>query len=546
MLVNLMPPVDATVIRLREPEIVLDQPARGRLVVHPRYGNWLARCGIRSAADVFHLSGEIVSGHANRHVVEVKLASGNLQRSLFLKREHSVGWRVRLRNRRGGFGPVSRSEREARTLEKLEAAGLPGPQWIAYGEDGEGRAFLLVDALIGCRELRTVLADTALANTERAGLAAKLGEALADLHDAGFDTPDLAAKHVFVRSGSHSVTILDWQSTRPQPALDAAMRIEALANLDASLVEWLATPRERLRALRAYLKRSHLADWEMASIARSIAVRSLRLRNRSSIRHQRQSNGNTRNQRLVWLANEAVCTIPDVARHWPVPAVTAPYYPEAGTVAPDSERLTITIANRPATLLRFRTADPLGRAWAAVRGKAWRSPAARLARTIFHLQNAGVDVPQLLAFGQQSNGIATVDSFLVYGLLDGNPTLAEWLAESDGPNEATDRMIERLGATLRSVHEAGCELGSARPALRIVPSRGQPRLVIDPTFGMRLHRRLADSQRVRDLTAVARSLEESVRPDSLRLLIDAYSNGPDAVRLMRIVTWNLRKRVASA
>lgn len=539
MLVNLMPPVDETAIRLREPEIVTTAPSRGILVAHPRYRSWLAKCGIRTAEDALNLAGEIVSGHANRHVVEVKLPSGNAARSLYLKREHSVGWRVRLRNCRDGFGPVSRSEREAKTLEKLEAAGLPGPQWIAYGEGGDGRAFLLVDGLAGCRELRAVLADTALTAADRAVLARRLGASLADLHDAGFDTPDLAAKHVFVRPGSHSVTILDWQSSKSGQSLDTATRIEALANLDASLVEWLATPRERLRALQAYLRRMREPRPDFAPLARTIIGRSLRLRNRSSIRHQRQSNGGTRNQRLVWLAGEAVCAVPDVAKSWPKPAATAPFYPEAAATVPESERLAISIGNRPATLLRFRTADPFGRAWSALRGKSWRSPAARLARLLFHLQNAGVDVPPLFAFGQQLNGIATADSFLVHGLPDETPTLAEWLANRGEMDEDAGRMIERLGATVRAAHDAGCAIGPSIEAFRIATSRGRPRLVLDPTHGSQLHRTLSESRRRNDLVAIASTVGGSAW---LERFIDSYANGPEAIRIARFV----RKRVPAA
>ncbi len=312
MLVNLMPPPMETdfapAVKLREPEIVVapTEPGRGFLIVHPRYRHWLAKCGLTTSAAVWALPGEIVSGHPTRHVLQVAVRSGGASRSLFLKREHAVGWRVRRRNKRAGFGAVSRSEREAKVLQRLEDAGLPGPHWIAYGEDALGRAFLLVDELAGCRELRDVLSDIALSLDDRRTLAVRLGESLADLHAAGFGTPDLAAKHVFVRAGSFSPTLLDWQSAEPGHRPDATARRDSLAALDATLAEWLATPRERLRMLRAYRRRTGklvmaTEEQTLAAFARDIYTHARKLLTRSSVRDQRQPNA--RNPRLVWLAD---------------------------------------------------------------------------------------------------------------------------------------------------------------------------------------------------------------------------------------------------
>ena len=53
-----------------------------------------------------------------------------------------------------GFGFVSRSLREARTLEALGREGVGCPEWLAAGEDELGRAFLLVREAPGATELR--------------------------------------------------------------------------------------------------------------------------------------------------------------------------------------------------------------------------------------------------------------------------------------------------------------------------------------------------------------------------------------------------------
>lgn len=137
-------------------------------------------------AEILDLPGEIVSGHADRHVARVEVDG----RVCYLKRQHRVGWRERLRNWRLGFGWVSKCEREARVIAALDRAGFPHPECVAFGEHESGRAYLLVEGLKGVVELRDHLSDNPLSP--------ELGSRVAELHAAGFTTPDLTAKHVFV------------------------------------------------------------------------------------------------------------------------------------------------------------------------------------------------------------------------------------------------------------------------------------------------------------------------------------------------------------
>src|SRR6185437_2145150 len=100
--------------------------------------------------------------------------------SAFLKREHRTRWRDRLANAWAGFGFVSKSCREYRLLQALAAAGVGCPEPVAAGEDGRGRAFLLLREVSGGRDLRAFLAG--LAPHERRRAARRLGGALARLH----------------------------------------------------------------------------------------------------------------------------------------------------------------------------------------------------------------------------------------------------------------------------------------------------------------------------------------------------------------------------
>jgi tRNA A-37 threonylcarbamoyl transferase component Bud32 len=440
----------------------------GFIVFHPRYRAWLVRNGIDTATDALELPGEIVCGHPDRHVVRVELA----RRVVYLKREHLIGWRTRFKNWRAGFGWVSRSVREAVTLRRLEAAGMPSPQWLAYGEDGHGRAFLLVDELTDSADLRAVLSDTRLSPEDRRVLAERAGRVIAELHEAGFGTPELAAKHVLVGRRPLSVNLLDWQSCPLPGTVSDADRARQLATLTASLAGELATTRERLRFAWAYLRtvrQSRKAEKQstprFVAFLRDVLANADRLRNRSSVRDQRQAAGPP--QRLVWLTGEEVCAVPDIAAVWPTPAVTEPFYAAA---RPRSRETEVTLPDgRRAVLARFRTFAPAARVVAGIRGKSWRSPGAKLARILFHLERYGIAGPRLLAFGQRLTGPATADSFVLY----------ETIADVT-PTTETREILAKLRA-------AGCEVVPAEAALGTTPDG---RVVVMSPFAVRLSKRV--------------------------------------------------------
>ena len=194
---------------------------------NPLYRNLLQRSGLTSVGDFLALPAVLVSGHPDRNVGQVLVGKGNEAIPAFLKREHRVGWRVRASSAWAGFGFVSRSLREARVLRALAASAVPCPEWIAAGEDDQGRAFLVVRALSGFEELRAVLQRTG-PKLRPAGLAESLGTVVARMHDAGFNQPDLYSKHVLVNRQDHTVRVLDWQRSQKHRRLDWQHRCEDL------------------------------------------------------------------------------------------------------------------------------------------------------------------------------------------------------------------------------------------------------------------------------------------------------------------------------
>jgi lipopolysaccharide kinase (Kdo/WaaP) family protein len=458
--------------------VPLDLTKAGRFVVHPEFAGRLAALGLDSPERVLDLPGEVVSGHPDRQVVRIEIPG--FPAALYLKRQHRVTRRERFRNWRAGFGCVSRSERERTILEQLAEAGLPCPRWVASGEDIRGRAFLLVEELTDAIDLREALRSGSRLPHERRALAARIGALISRHHEFGFTTPDLTAKHILISRSSGAISMIDWQSARRVGSVPMAHRVSALAALHASVADELATPRDRLRVLRAVLgsaPRAGFGQVRFSHLARGIGAEAARLAHRRSIRDQRTSR--VVRQRLVWIAEEAVCAIPEVAAIWPIPAIAPPFYNEA----PGS--LTIRLADgRPAHLIRGRSFDPLGRMGCWLRGKSWRSPGARLGRILFHLERHGIPTPRLLAFGQRLTGSAGAEWFALHTL----PPLPI--------SSLTPELAEQLGRRLRQLHDAGCRLV------------GDPRRV----FGMN------EGVCIRDVTAIrlVKRLSWPIRLDDLR------------------------------
>ena len=493
----------------------VESTAAGRIEFHPRYRAWLGKCGITSAADVLALRGEVVCGHADRHVVKVELHSGVSVRGAYLKREHVVGHRSRFCNWRDGFGWVSRAEREARTLQKLEDLGIPGPQWLAFGHDAEGRAFVLIEELTGMIPLRDLLADYSLSADERRLLAERLGRMLAECHSAGIGTPELAAKHVLVRPGALQPTLIDWQSSRNNPTISESEATAWFGALRATSADEAVNLRDRLRMLWAYrrvMKASGTPPSQRCgAFARAIRDASREQLKRSSVRQQLGVRDATP-QRLVWLDGEAFVAIPEIAGAWSKSPACEPFYDLPVNVEP----ITLPCGTK-GELTRYRTVDPLGRIVAAIRERPWRSPGAKAARVCFHLQRFGIPGPKLLAFGQRWKSMFEMQSFVVVRACDRSR-----IDESITPdNPLRNRTLADIGQLLKRLHDASCRFHrvilGAKPLLVLTPELG-----VASTGAVSIVRRLSPGQARADL---ARALTGMDHLDKMRVLRSYLGSG---------------------
>jgi len=487
--------------------------------INPVYRFALDRHGLRDAEHFLALEGVIVSGHPDRHVARVTLGTGPTAVAAFLKREHRVRWRDRLANACARYGFVTRSRREAVILRELRRAGIGCPEWIAAGEDRQGRAFLLVRELEDAAELRHFLHSRQDATAaERRRFARRLGQALARVHNAGFDHPDLYAKHVLVHAGGEEIAFLDWQRCRRRRLLGWQSRARGLAALDASLADDLLSPRERLSCLRAYCREAP-ADGggrrHFRTLLRRIRRHAERLLRRPRIRELRHTPLPAGLQNLIWLDGEALCVTrefrAEMTGQLPGWLVTEPRLEAPGNELTET-RMALSGA-RQGTLVRRRASRPWWWLWCRLRRRPATTPEFQQAATLFRLQRHGIGTPRLLAVGQRATLPWRTHSLLLTEQPPACIGLAAWLQSRSGQLATTvrGRVLLATANVLARLHEANHYLDPCQargdetgwcPLLVSDPAGEATTVLLSSVAGIRRRRRPSRSRARRDLAAV--------------------------------------------
>jgi tRNA A-37 threonylcarbamoyl transferase component Bud32 len=528
------------------------------IITNPDYREFLDRQGLNMSDDYLSLQGVVIGGHPDRHVVRVELGARPDATSAFLRREHRVPWKERIANLLGGFGFVSKSVREARMLDSAGRAGVGCSEWIAAGEDDRGRAFLLVRALSGAVDLRAYLDRLSSRPAARRRFFRTLGEALASLHAAGFDHPDLYSKHVLVQPDSETVHFIDWQRSRRLRSLSGRQRCRNLASLHATLADHLATPRDRLACLQSYLQcvqslatvRSRPLRRRWKTAVQRIVKHANRLTTRRRIRDLRHQPSICVDQQLVWLDGEAMCVTPDYL------TMLRGRVPDYLNVSPTLTTVTIEDGSR-GLLLRRQSRRPLARFGAWLGRKRLSSPELEAAAVAFRLERFGLSIPRLLAVGQRHSFPWTTDSFLLTELPAKATNLLEWVqASSTRPNSATQReqrwqVLRDAGRVLRKINDAGYEVADWKGALidmsKISGSalfciqeraEGSPTVVLGRVQGLRKCGRAGPAQTLIRLVAARTALSHActTKTDEMRFFL-AYLGlnrlAPEAKRIAR-------------
>lgn len=516
--------------------------------IAPHYADVLRRNGLCSAADFLRVQAPIVSGHPDRHVLLVELHADTGARNdsgvklvAYLKKEHCVGWRARWKNAWAGFGMVARSTREAVHLRAVERAGILCPEVMAWGE-AEGQAFVMLRASAG-RDLRLALAE--LNENERRGLAMRLGQELARLHDAGFDHPDLYSKHVLVEPGPR-FRLLDWQRSRRRRTVSWQVRCRDLAHLDATLVHDLASTRVRLACLKSYLRQSRLTGVSRKEAARAIRRQSQRLQRQPRIREAGRAPLPAGTQHLIWLDGAALC-------------VTRAFREELrGHVPHWLHAVSDAGVERVQVPLRGGRWAELVRRWWPGRGP-WSkktTPEQDHAVLLFRLERHDLPAPRLLAFGTRVRRLRGGSSFVLSEAPGPHTPLAEFLSHEQQVRPRL-KLLEEAGRLWRRVHEAGYCVAKPQDLLDVFAVRTvecQARVILARVDLLRRTKLGWPELAARDLHASARLNALLRRTEMLRFLLGylgqrrlrASSRISAAERLVLIRIAHLYERQVSA
>jgi heptose I phosphotransferase len=357
----------------------------------------------RRACQPPDLPGPIVSGHRGRCVRRVTLPGGGVA---YLKVDRRFCW---------GEAPCAR---EARMLGELARAGAPVPRVL-----GSGPSFLLLAAVEGSAPLTEHLEVP----ERRRPLARALGRLIARLHAAGFTHRDLWAKHVLISGGQPWLIDCQRAARGGDPVRD-------LATLDATVPEELASLRDRLALLRAYLGGSRGLR-ELALKVREMAERLQRKR------HVREKRCPTQaGQTWTCLDGEALCVTPEMDGDTEWLALQRQHLPQGQTA---TRRWIERPGGRRQLLVRRRE-----RAVGA-------SASMRQANLLWRLQRHGVEAPRVLAAGERPEP-GGLGSFLLSEPPAGAVSLAAWLripVSDRGP------VLRAVGEMVRRMHEGCCYLG---------------------------------------------------------------------------------------
>jgi tRNA A-37 threonylcarbamoyl transferase component Bud32 len=416
------------------------------LRLHPDEAPLLAQLGLTAPEAFLRLAATTVSGHPDRCVGRLVLtdAAGH-EHPFYLKREHRVPWKERLANWWAGFGWSSKSVREADVLAKLEGSDL-GPRWLAAGEDGNGRAFLLLHDEHDLRDLRAVLTEAS--SRQRRRIARWLGSELARLHDLGFNHRDLYAHHLLLDPATERLCLLDWQRSRRQRIVPWDCRWHDLAALAATLPVDLASPRDRLALLRSYLRASEQPLPDIREALQRIREHEQRLLRHRHIRLKRESPLGAVRQALHTVEPHVLEVTPEFRALCP----TLPDWLRFEGVSDVSRQWVFLAPGREAQLVRRRSRIPWHERWRSRRR--WTSPELAQAPLLFRLERQGLLAPRLLALGQRDE-----DRYRTSLLLIEAPThdgsLRERLLRERCPHRRRT-LLDATGDWLRRLHAAHC------------------------------------------------------------------------------------------
>lgn len=224
------------------------------MVVRKRYKPVLAELGLTDLAGVEAAEGALVKDQRGKRDVLRLTARGRVYFLKRIRRTKAIQTLETLLTRRR-LRSLAGIEWDNLVLLRRHRIRVAEP--IAFGERirflRERFSFILVGAAPGEIDLRDFV-EQETDPTRRRLVLDELAAMARRLHDAGFATPDLFARHLFIqwRNGRPRFTLIDMARLDRSRRINRTLRARDLAGLNSSLPHHLVSPADRLRFLHRY------------------------------------------------------------------------------------------------------------------------------------------------------------------------------------------------------------------------------------------------------------------------------------------------------
>jgi hypothetical protein len=214
---------------------------------------------------------------------------------------------------------------------------------------------------------------------------------------------------MMVRRG-RSVVLIDWQRTRRHRRVRWPVRLRELAALNVTVADELASARDRLRCLRAYLTSALGGRPSLRAWVNVIARHDAALRDRRSPRELRCPPLPRNAQRLRWVDGERLVVTREFWRgcRGGIPAWLTD---AADWVVDRPTESELKWRGRRVVLRQFPPGGRLRAWWDRLRGRHRIAPGPRYGGWMFRQERLGKPGPRPLAFGQRPDG----GSFILFG-----------------------------------------------------------------------------------------------------------------------------------
>ncbi len=435
-------------------------------IINPRYQNLAIGLGLTNAHTVEQMPGIVVSGHVRRNVSRVAVKG----RTVYIKREHEIRLRDRLRAWREGHGLACLAQREVNILGRLQEL---APTWLAWGESA-GKSWLVLDSLEDYRVFCTYFAEENNPFDRRVTLQ-RVATAIAKIHDRGVFQRDLFAKHILVHE-EVGLKFLDWQRGKIVSSVSIKQRLECFKRFYSSMPSQLLTHEEWKILLAGYIQESQITVKPEEWLCKIQEKSSPSVKARLSLVP-------AMNQELIRHEGEKLCAIP---------AYYASLLKQIEQLYGSSRNSRFLKIDGDAFLLENQSQRVcLYRCYARLRGKVWRSAQLQKARLMLHLQRYGLVSSELIAYGQTPT------------MLGGKSFVLSRPIEFATPLDlAIPQQARGAETALARLHEIGVILN--RKKLPFLFVSGELAYDID---GLRLYRNLKKSHIERDQNWIRQQIE---------------------------------------